>query len=184
MKFRPSLTTTLTTLAAAALVSPVTAGTAAPTSSAGTTTEAGGWERSPSTGFESPAGTLCDFALRSETEFDQVYVRTTRTFADGTPRRQEYSGPLVVRLVNESTGASVERDLSGRAVATYRRDGSYDFAIWGPAAVGFHEGDGLRRGYYVLDGYHVVRFAADGTRTVVVDHGTERNVCRALGGVS
>lgn len=141
---------------------------------------AGGWERSPSDGFVSPAGDLCRHALRSETLLDEVWVRTTRTFADGSPRRQEYAGPLVVRLSDETTGASVERDLSGRAVVTHHRDGSFDYAISGPVAVGFHDGDGLRRGYYVLDGYHVVRFAADGTRSVVVDRGTERDVCRDL----
>lgn len=184
MKLRPTFVGAMTgavTATAALLAVPATADTSAlARAAAPTTTHAGGWQRAPSDGFVSPAGDLCSFALRSETRFDRVFVRTTRTFPDGDPRRQEYAGPLVVRLVDQRTGVAVRRDLSGRAVATYRADGSYDFAISGPAAVGFHEGDGLPRGYYVLRGFHVVRFAADGTRTVLVDRGTERNVCRDL----
>jgi len=140
----------------------------------------GGWERYPATDFTSAAGDLCRFTFTSTVLFDQVYVRTTKTFADGTPRRQEYVGPLVVKLTNTSNNASIVRDLSGRAVARYARDGSYTLAISGPVAVGFRQGDSLKRGYYVLRGQHVVRFAADGTRTVLVDRGTEENLCRAL----
>jgi len=78
--------------------------------------------------------------------------------------------PLLVRV----------HDLSGRAVLTYDPDGSYDFRLSGPAAVGFRRGDSLPRGSYVLRGYHVIRFAADGTRTLIIDRGTEENLCRKL----
>ncbi|GAA5146375.1 hypothetical protein GCM10023340_17200 [Nocardioides marinquilinus] len=140
----------------------------------------GGWERYPAADFVSPRGDLCDFRLRSQVRFDQVYARTTETFANGDPRTQQFSGPLVVSLQNAATGRRLQRDLSGRAVAHYRRDGSFTYVISGPVAVGFHRGDGLPRGYYVLHGRHVVRFAADGRRTIVADHGTEENLCRSL----
>ncbi len=143
----------------------------------------GGWERVVAAPFTSPAGDLCPFELRSEPLFDQVYVRTTARFADGSPRRQEYAGPLVVRLTNTATGTSIVRDLSGRAVARYRPDGGYTFRIQGPAAVGFraYRGDNLATGYYVLRGDHTVRFAAaDGPRTLIRDRGSEENVCRTL----
>ncbi len=142
--------------------------------------EAGGWQRSVTSDFTSPAGDLCRFAIRSEVLFDAVYVRTPATYADGSPRRQEYAGPLVVQVTNLATGASVQRDLSGRAVLVYDRDGSYDFRLSGPAAVGFRPGDSLPRGFYVLRGEHVIRFAVDGTRTITVDRGTEENLCRVL----
>lgn len=161
-----------------AAADPVRSPAAAPP---GTAAAPGGWERYPAADFTSAAGDLCAFGFSSTVLFDQVYVRTTRTFADGTPRRQEYVGPLVVRLTNLTTGAAIVRDLSGRAVATYRKDGSYTFAISGPVAVGFRSGDSLPRGYYVLRGEHVVRFAASGTRTILVDRGREENLCRALG---
>ncbi len=47
-------------------------------------------------------------------------------------------------------------------------------------SIGFHLGDALPPGYYVLRGVHVVRFAADGTRTVVIDRGGEENLCATL----
>ncbi|MGL4177763.1 MAG: hypothetical protein ACRCSN_17025 [Dermatophilaceae bacterium] len=141
-----------------------------------------GWERLVAAPFTSPAGDLCPFELRSEPVFDQVYTRITKTYADGSPKRQEYSGPLVVRLTNSTSGESIQRDLSGRAVATYAPDGGFEFRIQGPAAVGFraYRGDSLPTGYYVLRGTHVVSFAADGARTLTVDRGTEENVCQTL----
>lgn len=140
----------------------------------------GGWVRYPASSFTSPAGDLCAFAFRSVPVFDQVYVRTTATFKDGSPRVQEYAGPLVVRLKNAPTGATIQRDLSGRAVAKYKTDGSYDLVISGPVAIGFRPGDSLPRGYYVLRGFHVVHFAADGTRTITKDGGSEENLCTPL----
>jgi hypothetical protein len=174
------LTAATTVLTAAALVgaaAPAVAGTAQPAAS-----RLDGWQRVVTQPFTSPAGDLCPFALHSEPLVDQVYVRTTATFPDGSPQRQQYAGPLIVRLTNTATDASIVRNLSGAAVATYAADGSYDFRIIGPAAVGFraYQGDNLPTGFYVLRGIHVVHFAADGTRTLTVDRGTEENVCVTL----
>jgi hypothetical protein len=154
--------------------------TAGPTTEATPTTEPGGWQPFEAADFNSPAGDLCSFAFTSKVLFDAEYVRTPATYPDGSPKRQEYVGPLVVQVTNNETGASVQRDLSGRAVLLYDPDGSYDFRLSGPAAVGFRRGDSLPRGFYVLRGYHVIRFAADGTRTITVDRGTEENLCRTL----
>lgn len=139
-----------------------------------------GWSRYPASNFTAPGHDLCPFELRSTAIFDRVYVRTTANFPDGSPRRQEFSGPLQARLTNTATGRHLVRDLSGYAIAVYRRDGSYDLSIWGPAAVGFRPGDSLPRGYYRLTGHHAVRIAANGTRTMVVDKGGEENLCRPL----
>lgn len=181
---RPSLTA-LIALTAALLALGVAASSAAATapsaaSSMATGGNAGGWERFHAESFTAAAGTLCPFTLHSEVLFDREYFRTTRTYSNGDPRTQEYVGPLVVRVVNKDTGKSVVRDLSGRAVLEYAPDGSYDFRIQGPAAVGFHPGDSLPPGFYVLRGEHVVHFAADGTRTMVLDRGSEENLCTTL----
>ena len=162
-------------LSTAALLTATLSGTAA------AATEGPRWERSPAEDFTSPAGDLCPFTLHSEVLFDRVYVRTT-TYPDGSPRVQEFAGPLVVRLTDAETGRSVVRSLSGAARLTYDPDGAYDFALVGPAAVGFRtaNGDSLPTGYYVLDGRHVVRFGADGTRTLTADRGPEENICTTL----
>jgi hypothetical protein len=169
-----------TVLTATALVAagagPAAAGTAQPAAA-----QIDGWQRVVTQPFTSPAGDLCPFALHSEPLVDLVYVRTTATFPDGSPQRQQYAGPLIVRL-SSATGASIVRNLSGAAIVTYAADGSYDFRIIGPAAVGFraYRGDNLPTGFYVLSGIHVVHFAADGIRTLTVDRGTEENVCATL----
>jgi hypothetical protein len=101
------------------------------------------WARYPAANFRSPAGDLCDFPLKSKVVFDKVYVRTTARFATGDPRRQEFSGPLTVRLTNQDTGFSVIRYLSAYAIARYQRDKGYTFAFYGPVAVGLRSGDTL-----------------------------------------
>lgn len=143
-------------------------------------TAAGGWHRYHAQPFTAPAGTLCPFRVHSQVLFDREYVRTTRAYPDGSPRTQQYVGPLVVRVTNTATGHSVRRDLSGRAVVQYARNGSFTYQLQGPVAVGFHPGDSLPPGYYVLRGEHTVHFTADGTRTITADEGTEENLCHTL----
>lgn len=139
-----------------------------------------GWHRYHAQPFTAAAGTLCPFELHSQVLFDQEYVRTTRTYADGSPRTQQFVGPLVVRVTNTATRRSVRRDLSGRAIVQYARNGSFTYYLQGPVAVGFHPGDSLAPGYYVLRGEHTVHFAADGTRTLTADRGSEENLCHTL----
>jgi hypothetical protein len=156
------------------------AASSAPAATTDPATAPGGWQRYHAQSFTTAAGELCRFRMHSEVLFDQEYVRTTETYADGKPKTQEFVGPLVVRVTNRDSGRSVVRDLSGRAIVEYGRDGSFDFRLQGPAAVGFHPGDSLRPGYYLLRGEHVVHFAASGKRTVLVDRGTEESLCRTL----
>lgn len=161
------------------------AATAAPAPSAATATvaapaTAGGWQRFHAQSFTAAAGALCPFALHSQVLFDREYVRTTAAYPDGSPRVQQFVGPLVVRVTNQGTGRSVRRDLSARAVVRYAPDGSFDFQLDGPAAVGFHPGDSQPPGFYVLRGRHVVHFAKDGTRTLTLDQGSEENLCTTL----
>ena len=158
----------------------VAPGVPAPAKAVSGPVEAGGWQRYHAQSFTTDPGDLCPFTLHSEVLFDQEYVRTTSTYADGKPQTQQFVGPIVVRITNRDSGRSVLRDLSARGVVDYRRDGSFDFRLQGPAAIGFHPGDALPPGYYVLRGVHVVRFAADGTRTVVIDRGSEENLCTTL----
>lgn len=186
-RFRPALVLSCA-LAGAALC----AGAAAPPAgavprsdpsdrvAAATAVSPGGWHRYHAQAFTAAAGTLCPFTLRSQVLFDGEYVRTTATYGDGSPRIQEFVGPQVVRVTNRVSGRSVMRDLSGRAVVRYHRDGGFDFQMQGPVGVGFHPGDSRPTGYYVLRGEHTVRFSAAGRRTVIVDRGTEENLCHTL----
>jgi hypothetical protein len=141
---------------------------------------AGGWTRFHAEQFTHAAGELCPFALSSKVLFDREYVRTTCELPNGDPRREEYVGPLVVRVISVDSGRSVQRGLSARGVVTNDRDGSYTVALLSPARVGFYPGDILLLGCSVLRGRHTVRFEPDGSWRLVADHGREANLCATL----
>ncbi|MGH3317520.1 MAG: hypothetical protein ACRDO0_15385 [Nocardioidaceae bacterium] len=142
------------------------------------------WEPYRSQPFTSPAGQLCDFALQADPIEDEEMVATVARFPDGEPKVEAYKGRLVVRYTNVETGASTDKDLSGYAVVRYFEDGAYTMYMYGPVGVGFREADQYPRGMYVFDGFHVVHTGADPAdrdREVIVDSGTEHDICADLG---
>lgn len=165
------------TLAAAAVFTPATAqaGTFHPEP----------WRPWHQIDWTAPAGRYCDFALRLEVVSQDIRSRVLERHPDGSVKREEYAGPLISDFVNDVTGERLRTDASGSGVAEFRPDGSYvRYAMFGPVGMGFREGDeDLARGYYMFDGFHVVAFAPDGTRSLPVDLGPEENVCEALGGL-
>ncbi|MEV0645180.1 hypothetical protein AB0I28_07940 [Phytomonospora sp. NPDC050363] len=132
--------------------------------------------------WTAPAGRYCDFPLGLEVVSQDVRSRVLQRHPDGSVKLEEYAGPLISEFVNLDTGERLLSDASGSGVAEFRTDGSYvAFAMAGPVGMGFRDGDrDLTRGYYMLDGVHVVAFAADGTRSLPVDLGGEDNVCDDL----
>ncbi len=173
MRFRSISTAAVAVLAAVAGMAP-----------AGASTEDGPspWSPYETTGFSRPAGALCAFGLAGEVVSDKERYRTTETFPDGSPRVQEFTGQLVIRFINTDTGASVERNLTGRGDFEYFADGS-----WSLTAVGGHFGGGLRagddpeQGYYVVTGTQYVLYSdAEGHRTLTSGHGTVENLCETL----
>jgi hypothetical protein len=94
---------------------------------------------------------------------------------------QEFKGLLLVAVTNQSTGDTVRRNLSGHAVVTFREDGSIaTYEMRGPIGFGWAQGDTYARGFYRMNGYHLVAIDPSGTKTVLVDHGTEENLCEAV----
>jgi hypothetical protein len=79
--------------------------------------------------FDLPAGSRCPFALSGRVLEDRERIRTLATFPDGSPSRQRVKGPLVVRYINDDSGASVVRDLTGDAFIDTRSDGSSRFTL-------------------------------------------------------
>lgn len=144
-----------------------------------------GWTPAPSTPWEREAGVLCDFPLHGEAVVDEVRKRVLESYPDGTPKREIYTGDLVVRVTNTATGSSVDADASGTAVIEYRPGGSFaQSSTWyvvGPVLVGFREGGGtLPRGLYVLDGLYAIDFGPTGFKTVTMYAGTTHNLCADL----
>jgi hypothetical protein len=140
-----------------------------------------GWTRSPQPAFTTNDGDLCPFALGGEPLTDEVMVKTLATFPDGSPREQIYKGKLVFRFTNLDSGASVVRDLSGDGLDVNGKDGSQIWTYIGPEAVAFFAGDNVPAGLYVLNGFHVIYYSADGsTRRLTPTDGPMENLCDTL----
>jgi hypothetical protein len=135
------------------------------------------WQPFRAADFDLAAGTRCDFPLSGRVLEDAERIRT---FDDGT---QEVKGPLVVRYINQGTGASVVRDLTGTALIETFPDSSFRFTLkHGSLAVGLGAGDPGGPAFLVLSGRgFTVDFGADGSRTVTPGNGTIENICTTLG---
>ncbi|MGH3383142.1 MAG: hypothetical protein ACRDO1_01050 [Nocardioidaceae bacterium] len=145
----------------------------------------GPWSDVASSDFSVPAGARCPFALSSTVLSDDEQIRTLSTFEDGTPRTQKVVGQLIVRLTNEDTGASVERNLTGNGIFTWRADGTLqELALQGGHfAAGLQPTDPEGPAFLVFTGAgHAVSFAPDGTRTVTRGSGPVENICTTLAG--
>jgi hypothetical protein len=131
--------------------------------------------------FTQPAGAVCPFALHGDIVTDHVLVRTLQTYPDGSPREQEFAGPLVITFTNLSTGASVERNLTGIAYFFYEPDGTIEGHGLGHIAIGIHTvNTSPPPGEYVITGSYTFVLRPDGTRDFTVQGGTVENLCDTL----
>lgn len=130
-----------------------------------------------------PAERYCgDFDLRMAPVHQDISSRVLSRWDSGGARETVYSGPLISEATNMETGTSVEVDLSGYARTMQRESGSLAvYEALGPVGMGFPKGSiGLPQGHYRLDGRHVVVFPENGPRRMVVDQGTEQNICEMV----
>ena len=131
--------------------------------------------------FTQPAGAVCPFALHGDIVTDHVLVRTLQTYPDGSAEEQEFAGPLVIRFTNLSTGASVERNLTGIAYFFYEPDGTIEGHGLGHIAIGIHAvNTSPPPGEYVITGSYTFVLRPDGTRDFTVQGGTVENLCDTL----
>ncbi|WP_431727171.1 hypothetical protein [Verrucosispora sp. TAA-831] len=129
-----------------------------------------------------PAGRYCSFPLSVRVVSQDIRVRVLARYPDGAVKREEYAGPLIVDFINTDTGQAARRDAGGSGLLEYRPDGGWlRYTIVGPAGFGFRPGDLYPRGYYILDGLHVISIDAAGTRALALGVGRQDNVCVALG---
>jgi hypothetical protein len=151
-------------------------------SAPGVAAAASPWMPFRASDFDLPAGSRCPFALSGRVVEDQERIRTLATFDDGSPRRERVKGTLIVRYINDDTGASVVRDLTGDALIDFGPDGSSTFTLRnGHLAVGLGAGDPGGPAFLVLSGHGFqVNFAPDGRRTVVPGRGDIENICQTL----
>lgn len=134
-------------------------------------------------GLTLPADRYCGgFDLQTTDVFHDVRFRVLSRWDSGGPRETEYAGPLLSEATNLETDASVQLSMSGRAVTLQRERGSLArYESKGPIGMGFPVGSiGLDPGFYLFEGYHVVEFPESGPRRLVVDHGTESDICEMV----
>lgn len=172
----------VTALGATMVASVLTVIVAAGGAAAGQRWQPEPWERRLQPEWTADAGRYCTFPLHVDVISQDIRRRVLERHPDGAIRREEYAGPLIVDLVNVDTGQRIRRDSGGRLYAEYRPDGSpWRYLTVGPVGVGFRDGDRYPKGYYELDGTHLVAFDVDGTRSMTYDGGDEENVCHSLG---
>jgi hypothetical protein len=127
------------------------------------------------------ANVCSSFTVHGDIVRDEEETRTDATYADGSPRVEEFRGPLVIAFTNTSNGRSVVRDVSGYALLRFRRDGSSTWFFNGGGSIGVHLGNRTTPpGSYIVTGRFVLQNAADGTRTIRPIHASVENLCTTL----
>lgn len=133
-------------------------------------------------GWTLPAGAACEFQLTATTLEDKERYRVVETWPDGSTKREEWTGQLVMEFTNDESGESVRRNLTGRGDFVYGQDGSWSLVnAGGHFAAVLYDGDDPGPGVYVVSGKgFVVSADADGTRTLEPGDGLLENVCETL----
>ena len=143
------------------------------------------WQPAPQTDAVLPAARYCgSFDLKATAVSQDVRSKVLSRWDNGKPKDTYYSGPLIEKVTNTTTGKSKDYNMGGDALESDTSAGALrTYQTFGPVGVGMPIGEskGLPAGYYVLGGYHLVQFNADGTREVKVALGRATDLCTELG---
>lgn len=143
------------------------------------------WQPYVETHYTYPAARYCGtFDVKLTVVSQRIRSKVLSRWDNGTSKDTFYAGPLITKATNTSTGESQSYDMGGDALESDTSSGALQtYQMFGPVGMGMPIGasQGLPAGIYVMNGYHLVRFHADGSRTLVVAHGTETNLCTDLG---
>lgn len=139
------------------------------------------WQSFRSSPFTDAAGTVCDFSLTGTPVRDEEQYRTLASYPNGDPKVQQFRGPLYFRFTNESTGRSVQRNLSGGAFFRYGEHGEFQGLFLNNGGVAVHVGNrGFPAGYWVLHGQFLVTDDGAGARDIDVFHASAEDLCTTL----
>ena len=140
------------------------------------------WQPVTQPAFTVPAGAYCSFSFHYEPDKQHLESRVLSRYPDGGVRSEEFRGLLIGTTTNLDTGASIQRNASGRLIEEFNPDGSLaTYTSHGPVGFGFRAQDNYPQGYYLLNGWHRITFDSAGIRTMTVDQGPEENICETLG---
>jgi hypothetical protein len=138
-----------------------------------------GWEPYQTPAFTVPAGEACSFELHGEIAYDHEFTRVLKTFPDGTPKVQDWVGPLGVVFSNVATGETARRDASGTLRATHDGAGNTTFVFYGNGIAPIFAGS-RSPGIYLVTGHHEMIANPDGTRAFTKNQGPVEDMCKTL----
>jgi hypothetical protein len=138
-----------------------------------------GWKPFQTPPFTVPAGEACSFELHGEIMYDHEFTRVLKTFPDGTPKVQDWVGPLGVVFSNVETGKTARRDASGTLRATHDGAGNTTFVFYGNGIAPIFAGS-RSPGIYLVSGHHVMIANPDGTRAFTKNQGPVEDMCKTL----
>ena len=141
----------------------------------------GPWEPTYQGPITAPAGTVCTFAVSAEPVLQHMLLRY---HYDDTGAIDGYqvTGPLVARVTNVESGASVERNLASFGTVMLNADGSYDATVEGNFLVFFTTGESPSNELLLLSGRTVLHGSATGVKTLVAESGRSEDLCATLAG--
>lgn len=151
---------------------------AVPAASAGTGSW-GSWEPTYQGPIAAPAGAVCPFPVSAEAVSQDLRLRYHFDEA-GNADGYEIVGPLVARITNTVTGASIERNLASKGTVFFAEDGSWEAVVDGNFLIFFTERDSPSTELLLLSGRTVLRGTATGAKTLVTADGRREDVCATL----
>ncbi|MDH6140260.1 MULTISPECIES: hypothetical protein [Kitasatospora] len=143
----------------------------------------GGWHPYRTGGpFDYPAGTVCPFHLYVSVLVDQEESKTAAGYPDGSPKKELFRGPLVLRYANADSGRSVDRDQSGFGILNYLPGGYREWVIPKTSHISavVHPGDPYHAtGDYLFSGGARL-LIHPGHQTQVLEQHQVENLCDTL----
>ena len=139
----------------------------------------GPWQPTYKGPITAPAGVVCPFEVSAEPVMQNEQFRYHYDEA-GSVDGYQLKGPLVARITNTATGASLERNLASFGTVTFNADGSYDAVVDGNFLVFFLGGDSPSNELLLLTGRTVLRGTPTGEKVLVSRSGASEDLCRTL----
>jgi hypothetical protein len=139
----------------------------------------GPWEPTFQGPISVPAGAVCPFAVSAGPVHEDLAVRYH--YEDtGAIDAYELKGPLVARITNLESWASVVRSLSGFGTVIPHADGPYDATFEGGLLLFLGSGDSPSSELLLLTRRTVLHGSPTGVKTVVSASGQSEDLCRTL----
>ena len=137
------------------------------------------WEPTFQGAITVPAGFVCPFGISAEPVREDLRIRYHYD-EDGNIDGDQVVGPLIARITNTATGASVVRNLSGLGTVFYQPDGSWNAVLNGNLLLFLRATDTPSSQLLLIHGQSVLHGSPTGQKTLVSHTGGVENLCETL----